>query len=176
MNKLVKLLLILTILIINYFLGIHHFILTIFDNFSLIKNLISWFEKFSPNLRAFALIITFEAAVVAILIPLSLEMISKISERYKSKVITNLFIKHRVIKFLPLLLITNIITAISLKFFVNKELLLPVFVKIIVLFIYILFIIIALNLLSFIKILKKYITQDDFIIKKFFEEIDDAIK
>lgn len=176
MNKLIKFLFILILLIIIYFGGVYHFILTIFQNLSIIKNPISWFEKFSPNLQALSLIITFEAAVVAILIPLSLEMISKISERYKSKIITNLFMSHNVIKFLPFLLIINIIICISLKFFVNDEITLSIPIKIITLFVFILFFVISLSLLLFIEMLKKYLTKDDFIIKNLFKEVDDAIK
>ena len=176
MNKLIKFLFILILLIIIYFFGVYHFILRIFQNLLIIKDPISWFEKFSPNLQALSLIITFEAAVVAILIPLSLEMISKISERYKSKIITNLFMSHNVIKCLPFLLIINIIICISLKIFVNEGITLSNPIKIIALFIFILFLIIAFYLLLFIEKLKKYLTQDDFIIKNLFKEVDDAIK
>lgn len=55
---------------------------------------LNWFATFSPSLGFLSDVIAYQAAVVAITIPVSLEIISRISERYQSGVIIKKFNKQ----------------------------------------------------------------------------------
>ena len=84
--------------------------------------------------------------MVAILIPLSIEIISRISERYNSKVLIYVFLKHGRYKILSPLLLFNLVVLIILKFFMTKEYTNSLVWKIIawiMLFIFIIIVIIA---------------------------------
>ncbi len=77
---------------------------------------ISEYIKTNPSMTAFSDIIAFEAVVIAIAIPLSFDIVSRISERYQSEVIANHFSQYWEIKILPWVLISNIVFSISVKF------------------------------------------------------------
>ena len=115
------------------------------------------------------------AAIIAIAIPLSFEIVSRISERYQSEVISKNFFKEWYTKWLTRLLIIDIIFVIISRFFVSKN-----FEKICwVLLAWInllLFISIVFVFAFYIKNLKKYISDPDFILKKLFKDAENAIK
>jgi len=73
----------------------------------------------SPNFLSD--IASFEIVILAFLVPLSIDIVSKISERYKSDSIINLFQKPWQIKYMPIILLINIVFAIALRFLVNED-------------------------------------------------------
>lgn len=75
------------------------------------------FSSFTPDIAFLSDVIAFQGAVIAIAYPLSLEIVSRISERYSSNVITRKFSNEWSVRILPYLLIANVIIAVSLKFF-----------------------------------------------------------
>lgn len=76
----------------------------------------NWFNTFSPSLDFASDVIAYQAAIIAIAIPLSLEIISRISERYQSGVITKEFNRQWQ---LGLLLLLGIVVLV-LSYFVNN--------------------------------------------------------
>src|SRR4030042_5679685 len=66
-------------------------------------------------------IAAFEAAIIALAVPLSFQMVSRISERYESDVITRQFLSEWAINLFPMFLIINILLAITLRVAVDGE-------------------------------------------------------
>lgn len=117
----------------------------------------------------------FEAAVIALAIPLSLEMVSRISERYQSEVITKKFLQEWENKWLPILLIANIIVAVSLRFFVDDKPTSDIW-KILSWLTFAGFLFITVVLIKFFILLKKYITDMEFILKELLNEAEELLK
>lgn len=104
-------------LILGYALGlfeIHQF----FFNFPKIPD---WFLKFYPKISFLSDVAAFEGVILALLIPLSIDIVSKISERYKSDIIINTFESPWWNRLLPAFLLINIVLAIVLRFFIDDK-------------------------------------------------------
>jgi len=82
----------------------------------------NFLSSFTPDVAFLSDVIAFQGAVIAIAYPLSLEIVSRISERYSSNVITRKFSNEWSVRILPYLLIANVIIAVLLKFFYTGEL------------------------------------------------------
>jgi len=77
------------------------------------------FTKINPNPIFLSDIAAFEAILFAFLIPLSIEIVSKISERYQSEVIIKVFEEKWENKWLSRILVVNIVIAIFIRFLVG---------------------------------------------------------
>lgn len=125
--------------------------------------------KVPPNMAGFLSdVLAFQTAILAILIPLSFDVISRISDRYKSEIIINRFQKERVFISLVVILIVNITYMIILKFFDNSTQLfscLSLFLALISIVLLCLFLMLVINYtrISFIK--KKLFTSATNVIK-----------
>jgi hypothetical protein len=82
-----------------------------------ISNIYIFLRAFNPDPTFLSNIAAIEAVIIAIAIPLSLEIVSKISERYQSEIISKKFFQSCTVTLLPKLLVLNIIVAVSLIFF-----------------------------------------------------------
>lgn len=132
--------------------------------------------SFTPTPNFLSDIAAFEAVVVGLAIPLSVEIVSRISERYQSEVITKKFIQNWEIKWLPIFLIVNIIIAIALRFFVHDNPVLATW-KILSWITFIGFLFIAvIFLFKFLPKLKRYMTDTNFILDEFFNEAEKLFK
>lgn len=138
-----------------------------------IQTLCEWFLKFKPDPDFLSDIAAFEAAVIAFLIPLSIEIISKISERYESEITIRVFEERLSNWILPYMLMANIVLAILLRFSTNTSnegtTLLTVLYWITLVF----FVLVAFLILQVIRNIKKFMTNKSFIIR---ELLDDAKK
>lgn len=139
------------------------------------QNLLNKIFLFNPDIDFLSYIITFEAVIIAIAIPLSFEMVSRISERYQSEVITKKFLKEWDTKLLPFLSIFHIIFATILRFTIKKNFE-PMCWGTLALINILLFIFIAIITTLYIKKVIKYISNPEFIMKKLFEDAKNAIK
>lgn len=131
---------------------------------------------FTPTPNFLSDIAAFEAVVIGLAIPLSFEIISRISERYQSEVITKKFIQNWEIRWLPIFLIANIIITISLRFFVWDN---PIGAtwKILAWINFIGFLFIAgIFLFKFLPKLKRYMTDTNFILEELFNEAEKLFK
>lgn len=138
--------------------------------------ILSFLSDFTPSPAFLTDVAAFEGIILAIAIPLSLEIVSRVSERYQSEVISKKFIREWPIKLLPLLLIFNIFMAIALKFFMPNN---PTSANW-KLFAWITFagflIIASIFLFGFIAKLKNYMADPEFILENLFNEAEKAIK
>lgn len=151
------------------YLDFYHYI----NSFFLDKLILLYdeFIKFVPQKDFLSDIIAVQAAIIAIAIPISFDVISRISERYKSSVIIEQFNQQWQVKVLPLLLIFNIALSVSLKFFITnnpKSLL-----EIVLLWLaFCCFLGILLILVSFFQTVKNYSVNTSYLLKKIYKDID----
>lgn len=112
----------LTGLVLGYMLGIFktHTLFSL-PKVSISFSWLSWFGENTPNPVFLSDIAAFEAAIIAFLVPLSIEIISKISQRYDSDVTIRSFTDNWKNKILPPFLLLNIIAAIALRFFIQGD-------------------------------------------------------
>lgn len=129
----------------------------------------------SPNPEFLSDIAAFEAVLIALVIPLSFDIVARISERYQSEVIVKMFIRERVNRILPPTLLINIVLAISLRFFVNSN---PVslYWKIIAWIILLGFMFIVIILSVALLTLQRYVTDTEFVQERLFHEAEESIK
>lgn len=131
--------------------------------------------SFSPNVNFLSLVVAFEAAIIAIAIPLSFNIVSRISERYQSEVLVKKFFKEWEIKCLPLFLIINILTVIILRFFVSDK---PdscewnIAAWIILVF----FIVCIFVLWRFFNKMKRYTTDTGYLLGRLFDDTEKIFK
>ena len=141
-----------------------------------IKNISILISKFNFDSNFLSDIAAFEAVIVAIAIPLSFNIVSVISEKYQSEVISKRYTQEWSVKFLPIFLIFNIAIAITLRFFDKQGSSLIIW-KIFNLVAFILFIIITLILLKkFIPRLRCYMEGPKFILSELFDEAENLLR
>lgn len=142
----------------------------------IINSTITFFSNFSPTPDFLSDIAAFEAVVIALAIPLSFEIVSRISERYQSEVISRKFIQNWSIKLLPIFLIFNMIFSISLRFFINSNTT-SIIWKLLAWITFAGFLIIAvIFLFGFIPKLKRYMTDSDYVLEELFNEAEKSLK
>ncbi|EKE11115.1 MAG: hypothetical protein ACD_15C00137G0012 [uncultured bacterium] len=147
-----------------------HFLDVIIQNLKLFKGILVMFQ---PNPDFLSDVAAFEAAVVAFLIPLSIEIISKVSERYESEITVRVFEKRLSNRWLPYLLMLNIGLAVILRFSNNSTNGSSGSLVVLSWLTLIFFISMAFMILQVIMNIKKFMTDKQFIIK---ELINDAKK
>ena len=150
-----------------------HFMDQIIEKAMILKSL---FFQFHPNPDFLSDIAAFEAAVIAFLIPLSIEIISKVSERYESEISIRVFEERPSNKFLPLILMTNIILAILLRFFVNSNNGGATWVIVSSWIILLFFMFTALMVLAVIGNIKKFMTDKSFIVNELMSDAKKSIE
>jgi len=79
----------------------------------------NWFIHFNPNIDFLSDIATFGGVIISLAIPISINMVTRISERYKSEIISNKFLKHWDFYFLFVLVIVDIIFSVCLRFLIT---------------------------------------------------------
>lgn len=146
--------------------------LKIIDISSIFSNelitLASSFSIFIPDPSFLSDIAAFEAVIIGLAIPLSRDIISRISERYHSDVISNRFDREWEVKWLPELLMINIFLAIVLRFLWPdnpSSIIWVIFAWVIVAS----FALIAIIFMRFTYKLKKY-SNTDIILEELYEE------
>lgn len=136
---------------------------------------LNWFATFSPSLGFLSDVIAYQAAVVAIAIPVSLEIISRISERYQSGVITQEFSKQWQLQILFPLVLIDALVAVTLKFFIPSD---PIagFWKFLAWLVFLAFIITNVILVFFFNTLQQYTTDTKFLLDHLFNEITSTLE
>ncbi len=166
-------------LIVGYILGYYQIDLNIWGEFlnfmNEIKNMISPIFNFTPDPNFLSDVAAFEAVLIGLTVPLALDIVSRISERYQSEVISKQFIQEWEIKWLPRFLMFNIIIAIVLRFLVNGEQS-SIIWKIAAWITLVIFIAIAIIFTKFIKKLENYITDTEFVLQRLYDEAEKLFK
>lgn len=117
----------------------------------------------------------FEAILISVAVPLSFEIISRLSERYSSGLIAKHFKRRFPVRVLPWLLICSILLAVALRFFVRDNPTAPVW-KVAAWSVFGLFILTAFVLMWFFWILMKYVSDTEYVLERFFDEAEEAIR
>jgi len=147
----------------------------IINVFSTFKLLASHLLNFIPRPNFLSDVAAFEAVVISIAIPLSFEIISRISERYQSDILTKRFSQEWVVRWLPVFLIFNIVIAITLRFFVEDVPTTSLW-KPLAWITLIGFLFVAWALIKFLRLLKNYMTETEFILNRLFDEAEKSLK
>lgn len=135
----------------------------------------NWFLHFNPNINFLSDIATFGGVIISLAIPISLNMVTRISERFKSEIISNKVIKHWDFYFLLILVIINIVFSICLRFFIVCEVddLIWVLLQWFMLFIFIL--LISIFIKFFIRILL-FISNPEYILNLLYKDAERIFK
>lgn len=141
----------------------------------LFEKLFAWLRNFNPDISFLSDIAAFEAAIIAFLVPLSIEIISKISERYNSDVITRVFEDQWENKILAPALLLNIVSAITLRFFIHNSADSMIW-KISAWVMMIVFIFVAYAIWKVISNIKSFMSDTSSIINKLYEDIEKSLK
>jgi|GEM_PF-6119917 len=131
------------------------------------------FAALSPSPEFLTYTLAFETTIIAIAIPLSLDIVSRISELYESEIISRKFSQERAIKWLPAMLMANIVLIVTLRFFGTSGALShawTAFTWVVFAF----FLVIAAGLFRFYILLKRYTTDTTYILNKLFREAEIA--
>jgi len=140
-----------------------------------LKNTFSMLINISPNPTFLSDVAAFEAVIIAFLVPLSIEIISKISERYNSEVITRTFENKWENKILPPFLLINIIAAIVLRFLVEDNVD-SLSWKIAAWVILLVFIFIAFAIWRVIIRIKTFISDTKTIVNQLYRDVEESLK
>ena len=117
----------------------------------------------------------FEAVIIGLAVPLSLDIVSRISERYQSEVISKQFIEEWEVVLLPRFLMVNIFLAIGLRFFVADEQS-SIIWKILAWITLVSFLVIGIIFVKFIKKLENYITNPEFILDGLYDKAEKSLE
>ncbi len=145
------------------------------DLYRLIKYFFNLAFHFNPQAYFLTDIMSFEAIVVGFAVPLSFNTVSRISDRYHSEIISNKFMKERVVRCITPFLIINIVAIVVVRFLINVNLHMTVW-RYIYYIILVSFIISAVLLWKFFNILKVYTIDIKYILKRMFKETEEYCK
>jgi len=164
-------------LVMGYILGLFkmHILLTFLPRISIDFSWLSWLGRITPNPTFLSDVAAFEALVIAFLVPLSIEIISKISERYNSNVITRSFYNTWENKILPPFILINIVAAIVLGFFVQDDVN-SVLWKMLAWIVLFVFIYIAFASWRVINRIKIFMSDTKFVIGQLYEDFKRSIE
>jgi hypothetical protein len=164
-------------LILGYVLGLlkAHTVLLVLSKFSIDFSWLNWLGQITPNPTFLSDVAAFEAVIIAFLVPLSIEIISKISERYNSDVITRSFEDNWENKILPPFLLINIVAAIVLRFLVRDNIDAAAW-KILAWIVLLVFIYIAFAIWRVINRIKIFMSDTKSVINQLYEDVEKSIE
>ncbi|HEX7017421.1 MAG TPA: hypothetical protein VF209_00740 [Patescibacteria group bacterium] len=109
--------------------------------------------------------LTVQTAILALLLPLSVDIVSRISDRYKSEIIMNRFIKEPFFRALAIILLLNITYLLFLSFFKVESFLLTGFS-------FLLSIASMVLLALFFNLILQYVRSPSFVKEQLFNEAE----
>lgn len=164
-------------LVLGYVLGLVrvHQVFSALPKISVDFSWLTQLWELTPNPAFLSDIAAFEAVIIAFLVPLSIEIISKLSERYNSDVITRSFEDTWQNKILPPFLLLNIITAIVLRFFIQDgtDSLLW---KILAWTVLLAFILVAFAILSVITRIKTFMSDTKSVVDQLYQDVEKSLE
>lgn len=129
------------------------------------------FNAFSPSLGFASDVMAYQAAIIAIAIPVSLVIISQISERYQSGAITREFNRQWQLRVLLCLVIIDAVLVVTYKFFVVGDRVGDLGWKLVAWLIFLLFITTNIVLFAFFNTLRRYTTKTQFLLDRLFDDV-----
>ena len=120
--------------------------------------------------------LTFEAAILAIVIPLSIDIVTRLSERFKTDIITKQFFNERKYKNLLIILFFSIVYSVSIRIIIRDDDI-DTFSEAIFAFIgYLLFISAIIIFWFYIKLIMSYVRNMDKRMEKLFSDVENILK
>jgi phosphoglycerol transferase MdoB-like AlkP superfamily enzyme len=129
----------------------------------------------NPDVGFLALAAGFEGVLLAVAIPLSFSMVSNISEKFESDLITERFLNRPEIRFFPPLLVTAILFSFILTFADSATRIYPLW-KVGAWIAGVLFLFVCIVFARFIDTVRRYITDVQNIIEELLDDAEKAIK
>lgn len=129
---------------------------------------------FVPTPNFLSDVAAFEAVFIALAVPLSVEVVSRYSDRFSSEVAANQFNKEWEIRLLPWFIIPNIVLAVTLRFSAGETT--SSFWNVMAWVVFFGFILVALLLFIFIKKLIKYTSDTEYILGRLYEEAERSLE
>ncbi|MFH1653940.1 MAG: hypothetical protein ABIE74_07770 [Pseudomonadota bacterium] len=143
----------------------------------IINGITDFFRSVTPNPSFLSDVAAFEAAIIALLIPLSIEIVSKISERYNSDAITRAFENGWGNKILPPFLLINIVAAVFLRFVVSDQVSNDSIIwKICAWIVLLIFIIIAVAIWRVIMRIKMFVGDPKAVIDQLYKDVEVSLE
>jgi len=132
---------------------------------------ISFHRHLSPSRTFLNTIVSVEAVVIAITLPVSLDVVARMSDRYKSEVLVRTFLESWLVRVLPIAVILNIILIVLVEFLLDDKYtgFWWSFMSWLVLY---MFLAVAVSLVIFFYRIIKYITDEDYVVDKLFHEAE----
>lgn len=126
----------------------------------------------SPSPGFLSDLAAFEAMAIALAVPLSLDIVSRVSERYNSEVISKQFMREWEIGLLPPLLILNILVVVVLRFLVHDESVSSGWWRVVAWVTLVSFFLVAWVLLRFVTKLKEYMSNTESTLNKLCDDAE----
>ena len=139
------------------------------------ENFLNFFINNIPNKIFLSDIAAVEAILIGIFIPVSINIVFGISQRYKSDIIVKKFLQSRLVIILPVFTIINIIIAVFFRFYdfnIANQMIWQVVAWVLFVFFFISMVILG----CFFKLVRSYIYGSEYLIRKFFNEAEKEIK
>ena len=140
-----------------------------------IKEIWYYLVNYTPSPAFLSDLISFQAVVLSLALPISIIIVTRITERYKSDSIAQRFLDEWEFKLLFWLLICSIILNVCIKFFFTGTICF-LFWKNVAYFALALFFITMFVFIKFVSLLKKYIIGREYILDELFQEIQEYIE
>lgn len=155
-------------LIVGYLLGKLEIHFGILDG--IIDNILSFFSDFQPERAFLSDIAAFEAVLIGVSLPISLQVVTWTVDRYRDHELAKFFIKERLYKLQFFLMLFNILLVIVLRF--KDVSYLPI-----LWFAVIWLIGNVVSFYFFIRLVEKYVTSTDkILVKKLRDQVEDIFK
>jgi len=162
--------------LVGYLLGLSRLGIRSFDKFlDRFSSVLIRIYYFVPPRDFLSDVAAFEAVVIGLAIPLSFEIVSRISERYKSEVITKRFLQEWTSRWLQVLLLANIVLTVCLKFFVRDDSTGDAW-KIFAWITFAGFLFTTVVFLMFLRRLKLYASDTEFVLNELFNDAEQFFK
>jgi len=129
-----------------------------------------------PNSSFLQSVIAFEAAIMGIAYPVTLDIVSRISDRYESNVIGERFSEEVFIKLLPPVALGHIVFSCLLLFFIKNEDALNITQTLLLWSDFLSFIFVILLFIQFLMTARKYVVSREVLIKDLLKDLDEFLK
>jgi hypothetical protein len=124
---------------------------------------------YTPSPEFLSDIAAVEGVILGLLVPVSFDIVARLSERYNSGSVTAPFQKQVPVRLLSVVLVVNIVLALLLRYFGTDILCVPIW-RASALLLLVMFILIAILVLRVINKIRLFLTKPDFLLDTFFKE------
>lgn len=140
-----------------------------------VSTLYAWLKSLAINPSFLSDVTAFNVAIFALWIPLTIEIITRISDRYKSEVIVTAFERKPINRYLVKILMLNLILAVGLRFSITGNTL-TITEEMTSWVVMVLFLVSCGMLLKSISILKTFAYKTDYVLQELIDDVKKIFK